>query len=440
LTALKLSKEWFVRKWLDRSGNIRTELLDRLGQAGYDVVQEMYLSSGSPAQAAEMLEQMRKEVYGGLSKVEKEILDGVILARRMFDIARYKTKFKFPNYISSDGKIPDKIAAWYEFYKDRYKLTDKQVAKIENAAKAYFEWMKKPLKALLDAELITKEEYDLLVSHNYRRIKLIDIFDKRYEAKIGKRKRTVYDSGIETLAKGRRTDIFEPSSEVMALEVFNRAYGRILNNYANRALLDVARRFPDNPFVRVREKGKIPSGWSRIFVYEKGQRKAIYLSPEMSKEWIVNNPEMSYHLSQVIRLASMSPILRTMATGINWGFALANLPRDIMHAWFTARHWEGGKWRSVYSPIAPVFTAQMLRDQLAVFNDAVLRRGRYKDYINEGGGMEFLVHQGRILRRGRHLEGPIDKINDFFGYFGETSEIMTRLAIRERMLRKGLVG
>jgi hypothetical protein len=298
--------------------------------------------------------------------------------------------------------------------------------------------MKKPLKDMLEAELITQEEYDALASHNYRRLKLVDIFDRRYQAKIGKKSRTVYDSGVEALARGRETDVFEPSSEIMALEVFNRAYGRILNNAANRTLLDLARNNKENPFVRIKdEKGeKIPTGWNRIYVYEKGERQALYLSPEMSKEWITNNPEMSYKLSQIIRYASGSPVLRTFATGIDWGFALANLPRDVMHAWFATRVFNGKNWESAYSPHLPMFGMQMLHDQLSVFTDVLLRRGVYEDYIKEGGGMEFLVHQGRLLQRGRHIEGHLDKLQDFLGYLGETTELMTRASIRNRVIRK----
>lgn len=297
--------------------------------------------------------------------------------------------------------------------------------------------MKKPLKDMLDAELISQEEYNALSSHDYRRIKLVDVYDKR-QATPGRKGRTIYDSGIEALARGRETDIFEPSSEIMALEVFNRAYGRILNNEANLTLLELAKRDPENPFVRVKTKGHpVPSGWNRFFVYEGGKRKAMYLSSEMSKEWIVSSPEMTYRMSQLIRYASGSPVLRTFATGVNWGFAVANLPRDVMHTWFAARVFRDGKWKPVYNPNLPVFAVQMGRDLATVFADAALRRGRYDDYIREGGGMEFLVHQGRLFQRGRHLEGPLDKVYDFMGYFGETSELMTRLAIRERVIRKG---
>ena len=448
--AARMLREEFNRAFIDRSGNIRRELLDQLGDAGYRIVQKMYLSKGASALSANMLKQMRKEVYSGLPKDSKKIFDDVALAVRMVDVGKYKTpkEFKFP-----EGLSPAESATYLELF--RYKsvngirdLTTKEAydlfhirddGSVGGKVGSYFEWMKKPLRDMLDAELITEAEYNDLVSHNYRRIKIVDIYDRQYKTKVGKKRRTIYDSGIEALARGRDTDVFEPSSEIMALEVFNRAYGRILNNKANQTLLELARKDKTNPFVRVKEeKGDmIPTGWSRSFVYEGGQRKSIYLSPEMGKEWITNSPEMSYRMSQFLRYSSGSPVLRTFATGINWGFALANLPRDVMHTWFTARVFEGGKWKPIYNPNAPIFAMQIGRDLATVFTDAALRKGRYEKYIEEGGGMEFLVHQGRLFQRGRHVEGPLDAIYDFMGYFGETSEIMTRLAIRERVLRKG---
>jgi len=446
--AAQALNEEFIRSFVDRSGNIRRELLDQLGNEGYKIVQKMYLSKGASSIAAQQLKQMQSEVFSGLDKDKKLVFDTLALSVRMLDIGKYKLprEFAYP-----EGFTPPESAARLELF--RYKsvngirdFTDaeayelyhvKEDGNVGGKVGAYFDWMKKPLKEALDAELISQDEYNALVSHNYRRLKLVDVYDQKSRPRIGGQKRTVYDSGVQALAHGRDTDIYESSSEVMALEVFNRLYGRILNNEANKKLLDLARTQKGNPFVAVKDSptDRIPSGWSPFFVYKGGERKAIYLSPEMSKEWITNSPEMSYELSQFLRYASGSPVLRTFATGIEWGFAVANLPRDVMHTWFTARTFENGKWKPVYSSNLPMFGLQMLNDQIAVFSDALLRKGRYEDYIREGGGMEFLVHQGRLLQRGRHIEGSTDKVQDFLGYFGETSEIMTRLAIRERVIR-----
>src|SRR4030067_1648784 len=434
--AAKMLREEFSRSFIDRSGNIRTELLDKLGDEGYRILQGMVLEKGSSSRAALMLKQMRDEIYNGLGSQEKKILDDIILDDRMIDIGKYKneSEFKHPKGL----KLNDFIAH-RELFPQLEKLTPEVAADLSRRAAGYFEWMKRPLKDMLESGLISKEEYDNLSSHNYRRIKLVEIFDKRYTTKIGKKAMTVYDSGVEALQRGRDTDIYEPSSEIMALEVFNRAYGMILRNEANKTLLDLKAKDPLNDFVRAKTKDgeKIPSGWSRIFVFDKGERKSLYISPEMSKEWIYSSPEMSYRMSQIIRWGSGSVVTRTFATGIEWGFALANLPRDMMHMWFAARTFENGKWKPLYNHNLPIDGLQIGRDLATVFTDASLRRGRYNDYFNEGGGMEFLVHQGRLFQRGRHLESGFDKVMNFLGYLGETSEILTRLAIRERALRKG---
>lgn len=435
VAAAKMLREEFNRAFVDRSGNIRGELLKVLGEEGYKVAQKMYLSKGASSVSAHMMEQMRKEVYRGLTRHEKEILDEVIFHTRMLDLAKYKTEKDFKYFKEHP---PSESAAFLTLFETKEKLTPEQVAKIDQATKSYFEWMKLPLNDMFEAGLITEVEHAALSAHNYRKLELVDVFDKRSVQKVGAKKRTVYDSGVEALQRGRDTDIFERSSEVMALEVFNRAYGRILNNEANKALLETARENPDNPFVRVKDKPSdhIPSGWNRIFTYEEGVRKPIYLSPEMSKEWITNAPELSYKMSQMLRYSTGSPVIRFFATGINWGFALANLPRDVMHTWFTARVFKDGKWESVYSPQAPLFGLQIGSDLSTVFLDAATKGKRYEQYIKEGGGMEFLVHQGRLFQRGRHVNRPLDDFFNFMGYFGETSEIMTRLAIRERVIKK----
>jgi Large polyvalent protein associated domain 38 len=435
--AAKMIKEEFVRSFVDRSGNIRTDLLNVLGEQGYRIVQKMYLAKGASSISANMLRQMRKEVYKGLDGNEKRVLDSIIHHRRMVDLAKYKDEKDFKYF--KEHPIIESVG-YLETFPTLEKITPEKAADLFSRSDRYFEWMKVPLKDMLDAQLISQQEYDNLIQHNYQRKELVDVYDKRYQTKVGTRKRTVYDSGVESLARGRQTDIFEPSSEILALEVFNRAYGRIMNNRANLELLNVARSTSENPFVRIKEqKGdRIPSGWNRVFVYEGGQRKALYLSPEMSKEWIITNPEVSYRYGQLLRHASGSSVLRTFATGINWGFALANLPRDVMHTWFTARMFnpKTGKWEGAYSPFLPHYAMQMGADLSRVFLDAALKKGRYEDYIKEGGGMEFLVHQGRLFQRGKHIDSSLTGIYDFMGYFGETSEVMTRLAIRDRVIRR----
>lgn len=426
-------REEFVRKVIDRSGNIRLDLLDKLGDPGYQVVQRMVLQKGSSALAALNLKQMNAEVYDGKSSEHKLILDGILMARRMVAIYKSGSKMNFP-----EDYTPEKSIYFLESFPKKYGLSNEETIEFLRAADAYETWMKKALKDSFDSGLISEKSYDELSKHMYRRIGLADVFDKKSVSEIGGKLTTVYDSGIEALQKGKKTDIFERSGEIMALEVFNRTYSRIMKNEANKILMEVARDLPDNDFVRVKtnKEDKIPRGWTRVFAFEEGKRKSLFISPDMAKEWLSSSPETTYEHAKLLRWLSGSQVLRTFATGIDWGFALANIPRDVMHIHYAARRFVDGEWKNVYNPISPIYGIQMGRDMAAVWSDTMNRKGRYLEYIKEGGGMEFLVHQGRLFQRGRHLGSKMDKGQDALSYFGESSEILTRLAVRERTIRK----
>ena len=76
---------------------------------------------------------------------------------------------------------------------------------------------------------------------------------------------------------------------------------------------------------------------------------------------------------------------------------------------------------------------------MATAKDTFLRKGRWVDYLDEGGGMTFLTHQGKPFKTmgKRGIYTAIKGLQQALGYVGETSEIWTRLALRERALRQG---
>ncbi|GAF87438.1 unnamed protein product, partial [marine sediment metagenome] len=92
MKAAKALREEFNRSFIDRSGNIRSKLLNKLGKEGYEVLQKSVLSKGASSLAAQNLKQMQKEIYNGMSKNDRRIFDSLVLADRMLDIAKYKTK------------------------------------------------------------------------------------------------------------------------------------------------------------------------------------------------------------------------------------------------------------------------------------------------------------------------------------------------------------
>lgn len=439
-------REEFTRAFIERSGNAARKLVKELGDRGYEIKEAMYLQKGGHPKATRMAEQLIKEYSSGLTANEKKIRDGLILSRRILDVTEYKTEKQFtpPERASRNNALVFNELFDHKSQNHLEELTPERANVVETAAHTYEQWMKKAVYDAHDEGLINKVMRDELVAHNYRRIRLVEqLFDKKNEVTLGGKKITVYDSGIERLAKGKKTDIYESNSELMALETFNRIYGRIYKNRANKELLDLARTDKENPFARVKEskEDKIPAEFrsNRTFVYEDGKRKTVFLSPKIAEEWLASSAEMTYKLSQFVKWASGAPLLRTFATGINWAFALRNLPRDSTHLWLTSRTFEGGKYKTVYNPTAPIAVADLAKDMASVSNDVLLRKNKFDDYIDDGGGMNLLAIQGRLFEKGKHIGGPLDKIQDFLGYPGTTSELMTRLAIRERVLKNEAV-
>ena len=446
-------------------------------------------------------------------------MDTLIMAKRVLAIDKTPSgkKMAYPEAFTPEKSADIIRAIGSKEVNGIADLTPEQVKRINRATEIYFDWGRKVVNDAYEAGLIGGTEREALVANDYFRLRPVnkptvaDLFDKRREVMIGGRPRSVYDSGIQSLAKGKPTDIFEMNSELMMLEQMNRMYNRVMSNKANRELQDFARSNPGNNLVRVKEpsvkmlpeqpesrtgliksihikkdiqglsdyeyKGRIkeqfkvsstkrlnleqlktldnslgensyeynpvipeeriPRGWKRHYVYENGARKSIWLNPELSAEWLAMSSEMTGSFAKLIKYMSGAPIVRAFATGINPIFAVRNLPRDVMHAWFASRVMENGKWKSLYSPNPPKAIAQFSSDYADVLYDTIHRTGRYTEYIDEGGGMDFLVTQGNPLaKKGLKLESGFDRLYDVMSYLNETSELMTRLAVRERVIKR----
>jgi len=139
----------------------------------------------------------------------------------------------------------------------------------------------------------------------------------------------------------------------------------------------------------------------------------------------MTDPQIKPEIANFVGWISGNKILKPMATGINPEFALGNFPRDIAHIWLTTGE---------YSATAPIAGVQMAKDLAATFKDTWTRGKRWRDYVDEGGGMDFLTQQGAVTK---NLTGVIGNIQKYLGYLGETSEIWTRLALRERAIKNG---
>lgn len=181
-----------------------------------------------------------------------------------------------------------------------------------------------------------------------------------------------------------------------------------------------------------RKFNKVPAGYERITSMKDGKVQSVLMPQEMAQYWVHSDPQMNRSLSAFLNVASGSAVLKPLATGMNPAFAIPNTLRDVMHMWFTQKE---------YSPILPVAWAQQAKDIITVLPDVIKRKGRLVDYSKEGGSMDLLTQQGQLQKRpwetkSKTREG-IEQIQKFMGWVGESSELMTRLALRERAIKNG---
>jgi hypothetical protein len=110
------------------------------------------------------------------------------------------------------------------------------------------------------------------------------------------------------------------------------------------------------------------------------------------------------------------------------------MARDIGHVWTATNH---------FSASLPVYMGQMAQYLSRTAKDAFTRSGRYRDFIEEGGGMNFLTQQGTdlfatIRPSQLHAEFGLNlkwqRVKQALSYVNETSEIWVRMALRERVL------
>lgn len=431
------------RAVFDVSGNIKTDLVEHFKDAGYYVVQKLTNTLGASAEARRQLDVLDRQVFRGKSQAQLDLLDEVMFSRRVLQI----DEIHGLGTINHPGGTGVNYAA--HLLKLRERLGEKAFADLWQDATTLFNAGRASLKRLRDARLISEETYQALQKFDYQRREMVDKIDPAYEVTVGRRTGSVHESGIEDIARGAKGENLETNARFLISELIVRAENRIAWNEANMSLAELATKYPDNPFVRLPKKEAakiggtegIPEGFQRIKYWKDGKRATIGLAPEWAQEWVSRNTAASWELSQVMRWASGSPLVRLFATGINPGFALRNPFRDIARMITVSQHYVDGKWTSTYSKHYPIATAQVARDLAAVSWDVLTNGPRVQKYMEGYGGMEWMSSQGSPVRQtliSGHMKNTLGRVVDIMAWAGTKSEMWSRLALRERALRKGL--
>lgn len=414
-------KNSFVRGVVDVSGNVKSALAKVGGPEAQKAIMKKDLIAGAESKANMIVSDAEKAIFADMAPSDYELLNRYRTSKRMMEIGGYKPGVKGP-----EGLEPGVHASWVNALPpDKRQLLDQKQQQI---SAVYAD----QLNQLRGAGLITQEGFDALSKFaDYNPRKFMQYLDPDRVFDFGGRKISVPDSGIKPLKEGSEGLLFNDSRTLLAQTVV-RTQARIFRNEANKALLELADAVPDNGVVSKaaivghHNDGtpifqKAPAGHEKVSVVIDGQKQELLMPKQMAEEWVKSDPVINRHAANIMGWMLGAKPLKMMATGWNPAFALTNIPRDLQLIWMSTKE---------YSPVAPIAMPQMALDMVKVLPDVVRNKGRVKEYINQGGGLEFLTTQGRV-------GGPFSKVSDVMGWVGTKSEMLTRMALRERAIKNG---
>ncbi len=437
--SLEKLKKATVRKIIDVSGNAEKLLLKDLGERGREVAMRHNLTRGASSEAKRQFDIISGEIYKDISKTETHLLDEHLMSTRAVEISKYKPDFKHAEGITA-AEHANNIKQFQGKIQSRLGVSETEAKKIHTTIKGktdrYFKETQNQLKQLSDEGLVTKEGFEALSRYSYEPRQVLDYIDPDRTYTFEGRKTTVPDSGIKKLTEEGSLRLIETDSQMLLQEVVARTQSRIFKNRANKALYNLAKEVPDNGIVEISKVAKrtkdgkpvyqkAPVGHEVITVMIDGKPQEMIMPQEFAKEWVKNDPAINSNLVNALSWISGNKILKAFATGYNPGFALTNIPRDIGLIYHST---------DVYSPTLPKYLTQVGIDVVSVANDAWFQKGRWTDYVKEGGGMDFLTSQGQVSTK---LKGKIGVAQDYLSYINSFSERITRLALRERALKAG---
>ncbi len=302
-------------------------------------------------------------------------------------------------------------------------------------ADIYFESTRNLLKLKYESGLISKETYERLKDMDYSpRVflnKILNGAEQNPSVLDGASTEKNIESidGILSSLEGGSSDVLYNNAtdliqkQILATEkllFLNDSRKSVLNfiNEATKQGKDVS----DFGYVIDRKNPK-QEGYEVMDVMVDGEVVKIAIDSEIASSFSSKTTGSNF-----ARIMSGTGILKTMATGTNPLFALTNFPRDFQHVLMST---------DVYSSVLPVGAAQLTSDINSVLITSLNRGPEYQKAIEQGMGMDFLSTQGKVkIGEGEgRFKKSMNSISNAMSWTGETSEILIRMAVRNRQIK-----
>jgi hypothetical protein len=419
----KISPKTFIegakKQLIDRQSKIKNAVLDLGLRNAYDRIVN---KAGASARANDKYNRAEKKIYGGLSEKDIKTLDKIIFNRRVIQIdenfdARKEKRPKHPLGFKSEDARRDlnnfKNSLGEEKYNDLIRRSD-----------LYFEEFRSTLKDLYDAGLVSEEMYNDLRTNNYQPRKFLEHVYDFENSEFLIRDFGLSQDQIKSIQEGSEKDLIMSSRFLLGSYLLS-ASKRIFANRANKAIADGIGKEGANDWVRsLNEKADPDAGFTKVYFFEDGVQQQFQLRSDLKKE-LDNLSSLSNVDGKVGKFFSMmsgTPLIKLMATRANPLFAFKNFPRDLGHILFFTNIYD--KHNLYYA------TYLVFRDFIKGLKSSIQDTQDFKDYMDLGGGMDFISIQGRD---GNFTsKNAVNKTVEKIGKPGEWSEVGFRIGVYKR--------
>ena len=404
--------------FLDRQATLKAAILKAGMKNAYNLLVNR---AGSGARANYFFSKQEKAIYDGLSSKDIEALDKIIMLRRIAEIdrnfdARGESRPIHPSRLNFES-------AQLGLAEKRKELGSAKFNELNDRADKYFDAFKSLLDSMYDEGLINEGLYNRLKDLDYQpRMFLEHVFDMD---ELSMRDINLSANQVKKIKDGSGDEIMFDSRFLLA--VYSKStFSRIARNKVNRAIAEATSVKGNEEWISKDPKKQ----FSEVTYFEDGVRKQFYIKSSLKGELddVQRFGAIPPESQKYVGLLSGSYLLKLLATRANPLFVFRNVPRDYLHVLF---------FTNVYDNMnMPLAMYRLAGDAIKGVKGKIKDDQDYKDFIEYGGGMEYLSTEGKegmMTNRGL-LNKTIEKL----GSAGELSEIAFRLGMYKRLVQESL--
>lgn len=435
----------------DRQARVKRILKGIKSKVAVKAANMVVVRAGARSYANARFKKAEKKIFSKLNKKEEKELDAFIYARRIIAIVEAKGRYKsFGGYSVNEARRD--MAKW------KREFGDKKFADMTRRADAYFDEYRTSLSRLKEAGVISSDLYDEISAIDYSPIKTIDYLISEAEdvEEISRmaEKNGITKNQIKRLTEENKKEIITDARWLLSTNISavedriseNRmlaSFDDAINSATAEELAVIREYVLENKKIGTKkdgtpkyfyDKNKVPQGFKKINFFVDGKPVSMVMRESYADKLL--DVKKGSSLDKISKYSGTS-ILRFFATGGNPLFIVGNTAVDFANILFLS-----DTYRSFKLIGGIELGYDFVRNFLSKVSDTNRYQEVYMDFLEHGGGMEYLSSDGlraiEDLKPLGKITGVAQKVLSKYAkaasYLGEVSEISFRMAVYEKEL------